>query len=183
MLSNQEPMYNYDLPPSERSLYYKILCEEYTDIKNKCRYYWVSRSDQKYFSEDIFHDTIVNSANTCCKMTSKNEIYKYICKAYYFNMIREQQYMRNLIVLKRYNQFSSRDLITYKDDDFKSFKNEIFEFIKKNRGERVARIIFDYINGYSCDEISKKYDIKNIYKKLPALKQYMKDLIINWDKL
>lgn len=183
MTRKQELENDKDIPPDQRSLYYQIIRCEYENIKSLCHHYWVTKSGNTIFDEDIFHDTIFNSTPACRKMSVKNEIYKYICRAYYYNRIRESKYSRNLLSLMRYNQFSPSDLITCKENNFESFKREVFEFVKKDKGERVANIIFDYIDGYTYEELVVKYNIKNIYKKVRPLKMYMKKIIQNWDRL
>lgn len=112
-------------------------------------------------------------------MTCKDEIYKYIKRAYYINMIREQQYSRNLHVLRSSNNGSHQRYINPKGLRFEAIRREIYEFIKKDKGERIATIILDYIDGYTYKELSEKYDIKNIFKKAVPLKQYVKKLLIN----
>ena len=178
MLSNQQLRCDVDLPPDERSLYYQVLRTEYHELKHQCLLYWKTKSSDS-FDEDIFHDTLINSINSCCYMTCKDEIYKYIKRAYYINMIREQQYSRNLHVLRSSNNGSHQRYINPKGLRFEAIRREIYEFIKKDKGERIATIILDYIDGYTYKELSEKYDIKNIFKKAVPLKQYVKKLLIN----
>ena len=170
MLSNTSLTCNVDLPPDERSLYYKILNTQYVKLKNEVKVYWLNKSGES-FSEDIFHDTIINCINTCSKMNSIDEIYRYVCRSYYINMLREKKYYRNLME-------SEIDIdIEYNDESYKALRQELYEYVSKDKGKRTADIIHDYVDGYTFDELVEKYNIKNIHKKAGPLKQYMKQLI------
>lgn len=182
MLSNQPLKRDTSLSPDERSLYYQILRHEYDLLKKICVKYWKSKSTDP-FDEDIFHDTLINSINTCCRLQDKNEIFSYLKKAYYLNMIRESLYSRNLHVLRSSNERSLQEYIIIKDNKLKSFIREIYEYIKKDKGKRLADIILDYIHGYNYKELARKYNIKNIFQKALPIKDYMRGLLVNWDSL
>ena len=62
-------------------------------------------------------------------------------------------------------------------EEYERFENEIYNIIKKEKGERIANIILDYAHGYSFDELKKKYNIKNIHKKAQPLRKYVRNLI------
>lgn len=195
MFSSQPLICDVTLPPGERSLYYQILSHEYDELKRACKAYACSRGIK--FNDDIFQDTIINCINACCVMTNKQEIYKYFCKSYFMNFIRESKYAYktrevSLFAHKSHsNERSPEECIVTKDNDFEaiiesdfdSFRKEVYEYVKNDKGERIANIIHDYVDGYSYEELVAKYDIKNIYKKTMPLKRYMKHLIEHWGDL
>lgn len=170
MLSKTPLICNVDLPPEERSLYYQILNNQYVKLKRTVEVYWMNKSGES-FSEDVFHDTIVNCVNACCKMMSIDEIYKYVCKSYYINMLREKKYHKNIM--------ESEIIIDAEcnDESYEAFRRELYEYVSKDKGKRIADIIHDYVDGYTYDELIRKYNIKNIHKKAGPIKQYMKRLI------
>ena len=182
MLNSQPLKCDTSLPQDERSLYYQILRYEYDSLKDVCEKHWKSKSTGP-FNEDIFHDTLINSINTCCQLQDKNDIFSYLKKSYYLNMVRESSYSRNLLVLMSSNERSPQEYIITKDNRLKSFIREIYEYIKKDKGKRLADIILDYIHGYNYRELTEKYNIKNIFQKAPHIKNYMKKLLISWDSL
>lgn len=178
MWSKQQLKCNVDLPPNERSLYYQVLSKEYDLLKEMCKTYWMVKSDTA-FSEDVFHDTMINCVNACCTMTTRAEIYRYFCKAYATNMIRETKYVYRSkeVPMKPYDDYED-----IRNESFESFRHEVYEYVANDKGERIANIIHDYVDGHTYDELVEKYQIKNIHKKAPALKLYMKEIIESWEK-
>lgn len=161
-----------DLPPGERSLYYQVLANEYHELKNAVKAAWI-RTHHSDFSEDVFHDTIINCANACCTMTDRDSIYKYFYKSYENNMLRETQYSYN----KKRSEVELNSILgLFYMTRNKSFCKDLYERIRKDKGERIARIIMDYAHGLNFNELVAKYNIKNIHKKARLLREYLKGI-------
>lgn len=165
-----------DLPPAERSLYYQILDKEYYELRSMLIGYWSTKSKEE-FSEDVFHDTLINCINACCVMDSRIDVYRYVCKSFYLNMLRERKYGYRL-----YNTKLQIWHDRYADESFDNYRRQVYEVVKKEKGERVANVIHDYVDGYTFDELIAKYNIKNIHNKASKLKKYMKNLLIHWNE-
>lgn len=127
------------------------------------------------FSEDVFHNTMMNCYNTVNKnnitFENEQEVKYYFCKAFKINLIREKSYSNNKpkedIIF--YGDISRQDEQIIKCD-FSIITSKIID----TYGIELYNVFIENLEGTAIADLQEKYGIKNLKTKLKNIKIFIK---------
>lgn len=148
--------------------------DNYNQIKKRLMF-WCYKNKQK-FSEDVFHNTIIQCNETTLNnnLTFKDEniAFAYIFQSFKTNLIREKLYANNKPKeeVKEYDKIDNRNSIEEECD-----MNIIKESVVNNFGEKSYDILIEHINGENTNDLQEKHNIKNMKGKIKKIKNFISD--------
>ena len=156
--------------PKEDFMY--ALGKDYIALRNNLKAYCYVNGLE--FSEDVFHNTMMNCYNTVNKnnitFENEQEVKYYFCKAFKINLIREKSYSDNKakedIVL--YGDISLKDEQCIKCD-FSIISNKIIE----TYGVELYNVFLENLEGTAISDLQEKYGIRNLKSKLKNIKIFI----------
>lgn len=134
---------------------------KYEKAKNICLNIW--DKPNKYFFEDIFHDTIYK-----CLITLENKKFdqdylkSYFFKSFRINMVRFYGYSYNKLNSGLEIENSLIPVINNYDEHLDGFG--MLDYVKQNYGDESRNMLWDNLTGYTYKELDKIYNTNSFYQ-------------------